>query len=58
MSILNRVDSSDILYIIFFLIKKMYINFFDNFNVISKFLGRLSSFEFALLPGIKSNIML
>jgi NADH dehydrogenase/NADH:ubiquinone oxidoreductase subunit G len=28
----------------------------NNFNIISKFLGRLSSFEIGILPGIKSNL--
>lgn len=56
MSILNRIDYDNILFSFLYLFKQLNFYNFDQFNIIPKFLGRISCFEFGLLPGIRSNM--
>jgi hypothetical protein len=56
-SVLNRIDCNSFLlgFLYFFNILKHYT--FQCFNVISRFLGRISSFEIGNLQGINSNML-
>jgi hypothetical protein len=56
-SILNRIDYYSFLFgfLNFFNILKYYT--FQSFNIISRFLGRISSFEIGNLQGINSNML-
>ena len=55
MSILNRIDSDNIIYGILYLFKQFNTYNFNHLNIIPRFLGRISCFEYGLLPGIRSN---
>ena len=57
MSILNRIDSNSILFSLYDLFKKFKYYNYLNLNIISRFLGRISSFELGILPGIRSNML-
>lgn len=57
MSILNRIDSNSILFCLYDLFKKFKYYDYLNLNIISRFLGRISSFEVGILPGIHSNML-
>jgi hypothetical protein len=57
MSILNRIDSNGILFSLYDLFKKFKYYNYLNLNIISRFLGRISSFELGILPGIHSNML-
>lgn len=54
---MNRIDSNDIIYPIFNLCKRLNFDNCLHVNILSKFLGRISSFEMGALPGINSNIL-
>jgi NADH-quinone oxidoreductase subunit G len=56
MSILNRVDANDIIYSFFQLCKELSYDYL-HLNILSKFLGRICSYEIGNLPGINSNMI-
>ena len=58
MSILNRLDSSYILLSIINLFNNLNYFTYENINIIPRFLGRISAFEFNILPGKHSNMLL
>lgn len=57
MSLLNRIDSNSILFCIYNLFQNFKHYNYSNLNIISRFLGRISSFELGILPGIRSNML-
>jgi hypothetical protein len=57
MSLLNRIDSNGILFCIFNLFQNLNNYNYSNLNIISRFLGRISSFELGIVPGVKSNML-
>lgn len=56
MSILNRIDSDNILYGFLYFFKQLNLNNYTQLNILSRFLGRISCFEYGLLPGIRSSM--
>lgn len=57
MSVLNRIDSNSILFGFLNLFNKFKLYDYSNLNLISKFLGRISSFEIGILQGLNSNML-
>lgn len=56
MSILNRIDSNNILFGFLKLFDNLKIYKYDQLNIIPKFLSRISCFEVGLLPSVKGNL--